>query len=737
MNFKIGLLALALYGCFYLPLQGSNPKPNTNFHSNLHQENDDNLVHLAMNMSDLLNDYNGLTEEEYLERIQSLSSEIEFRIDPLIKERIELRLSKAKIHTEALLGKAEIYFPIFEEYLEKYEVPHLLKYLAIIESALEPRARSHAGAGGLWQFMPGTGRMYKMEISSTVDDRCDTYKATESAAQLLAKLKEYHGDWCLALASYNCGAGRVNKAIKTAGTTNYWEVRKYLPVETQKYVPYFMAMVYVGEYADLHEITPISAQKHLVQTDTIHYTGSTTLANLAKEVNVHIDTVRYLNPSYLKNYIPKRPDGSVIVLPAAAVAKMRGYEAQLDYLNSIQQENPIRAVRRINSYTDLERLARAFRCTVKDILIWNGINDQTQIKSGDLIAIRKFNAIKEAVMAAGRRPANLSNNKEAVVIPVLQVIALNDNKAVTMTSRDLAQIAAHNPQAAGAITQTTAVYAATKNSNAISPSQKTTSPTQAGDINISRERSRNLRNEPSNTTTTSIANIPVATVAAANTYSNTNTGAATNTNASTPIGGANAKTTNNTTSNNTVVEHKKTPVVVEAPKAPAVATTTPKPAASIPAANNNASSNVTKPNALSAAPVQAVTASTSAPVNATVIAPKAVQQQTENISVKDVVTVQTSQTDLQRSRARNLRQDYSQETPATILGESKNNPQVAAKQIDPQNENFQFHCVEPNETIWDIVKKYPNITSRELMETNKLSRNTDIYPGLILKVPVR
>ena len=737
MNFKIGLFTLALLGCLMEPLKAIDPKPNANTHSFSSWNNDD-MTLLAMNMSDLLNDFSGLTEDEYRERIQSLSNEIEFRIDPLIKERIELRLSKAKVHTEIMLGKAEIYFPIFEEYLEKYEIPHLLKYLAIIESALEPRARSHAGAGGLWQFMPSTGRMYKMEISSTVDERSDTYKATEAAAELLAKLKEYHGDWCLALASYNCGAGRVNKAIKSAGTTNYWEVRRFLPVETQKYVPFFMAMVYVGEYAHLHDINPVSASKHLVQTDTIHYSGSTTLAQLAKEVGVDVDTVRFLNPSYLKNYVPKRSEGSIIVLPASAVAKMRGYEAQLEHLNNIQQENPIRAIRRIFSNDDIERFARAFRCTVKDIFMWNNLPENYQVKAGDLIAIRKFNVNKDAANNFFARRSTSISVKDALVIPALQVIALSDDKAITMTSRDLAKIAAYNPEVAGAITQTSAVYATSKNA-------AHNNHGQVGEISASRERSRNLRNET--TATPELPNIPTATVAAANAYVNsapstTNSGLAsvnsttntiapkanTNNNTSKPIG---SSTQTTVASNNSNTSKAITNTVSTTNNTIAATNNASKPIGSNSPTNNTALAPT--------APVQAISANTTTANPSTVIVPKAVQQQTTIVSANTAVApaTQSTTTDLQRSRARNLRQDYSQETPATILGEQDNNPQVAAQKMDPQNQNFHFHCVEPNETIWDIVKKYPNVSSKELMETNKLSRNTDIYPGLILKVPVR
>jgi membrane-bound lytic murein transglycosylase D len=666
MTFKISLLTLALFCSTISVTKATNPSPYT-ITTDKNDQSEEAMNRIAMGMNDILNNYNDLTDDEYRQRIQSLSSEIDFKIDPLIKERIVLRVEKSKTSTELTLGRAEIYFPIFEEHLAKHDVPHLMKYLAIIESNLEPRARSHAGAGGLWQFMPATGKMYNMSITTTLDERSDTYKASEAAAKLLAHLKKYHGDWCLALASYNCGAGRVNKAIKAAGSTDYWVVRHYLPTETQKYVPYFMAMVYVGEFAAMHGLTPTTQHRDLVLTDTIHYTESTTLARLAEQVGVGVDTVRFLNPSYLKNYIPRSSEPNIIVLPARAVAQMRGYEAQFEFLGTLQTENPMRAVRRINSYEDLVWLAKAFRCTVKDLYIWNALPENYQVKQGDLIAIRKYNAVKDAQQFATSRRPTLKQN-ETIVLPALQIVALQNNKAVTVVASDLPKIAAQNPARANAITHTQSVAAVSKrtaapevvsapvvapvNTKPTAAVATATPTTQQGDVNVSRERGRNLRGETS---------IPTAAVA--------------------PV-----------SANAVVVETKVEPK--QEPKAE----------------------------------VKTVVDNTSSNIKATVIEPQ-IQKMDENVQ--------------QRSRPRNLRQEN---VPTIAVPTTEVAPVAVANptattatttNADAEKPSFIMHTVKSNESLWDILEKYPNTTTKEVMEINRVMRATDIYTGQVLKIPAR
>lgn len=377
---------------------------------------------LTILVAELMNDFPELTDEDYKQRLKALSGLIDYRLDPLVKKRIEIRTEKYRASTEKLLGKSDIYFPIFEEHLAKYDIPHHLKYLAIVESHLNPVAKSVASAVGLWQFIPSSGRLFGLKINSYVDERSDTYKASEAAAKLLNMLYNKYGDWALSMAAYNCGPGRVNYAIKRAGgSKDYWVVRKYLPRETQNYVPYFMAMVYVGEYHTAHELKPVKMPQNLVLTDTIHIEGGLAVKDLAKELDLSMDTLKFLNPAYRRNYIPKSKKGQIIVLPAVVVAQLRGYQNAFNRILTLQKENPIRAVRRIKNMNDLKFLAKAHRCSLEDLLYWNELPLTYKPFPGDLIAIRKYAAPEDAFKKKYR-------DIESISIPSLRVVGLDDSK---------------------------------------------------------------------------------------------------------------------------------------------------------------------------------------------------------------------------------------------------------------------------------------------------------------------
>ncbi len=377
---------------------------------------DDSLVIL---MSNLMNNFPQYTDEEYRQRLQELSGQIDYRLDPLVKERILIRTETYRASTENLLGRSDIYFPIFEEHLAKYNIPHHLKYLSIIESHLNPIAKSVASAVGLWQFIPSSGKMFGLEINNYVDERSDTYKASEAAAKLLNVLFVKYNDWALAMAAYNCGAGRVDNAIKAAKSNDYWVVRNYLPKETQKYVPFFMAMVYVGEFYESHDLIPSKVPQDLVLTDTIHMTGGISMFDLAKDLELSIDTLKFLNPSYRRNYIPQSPNGQIIVLPARIVSQMRGYQTALNRAHSIQKNNPIRAVRRISNEKDLQWLCKAHRCSIEDLLYWNELPADYTAQEGDLIVLRKHTISSNPIVARKR------STIEIIAIPSFKVMGID------------------------------------------------------------------------------------------------------------------------------------------------------------------------------------------------------------------------------------------------------------------------------------------------------------------------
>ena len=240
-------------------------------------------------------------------RLELLNEKSVFNIEhnPALENTIKSYLKNRKKSYERLMALSEYYFPLFEEKLAKYNIPLELKYLAIVESALNPRAVSRMGAGGLWQFMLPTGRAFNLNVDSYMDERYDPIKATEAACQYLSSLHTMYGDWDLALAAYNAGPGNVNKAIRrSGGMKNYWNIRKNLPRETQGYVPAFFATMYVFEYHKEYNIVPKRATVKRIETDTIHLKRKISFEQISDLVDISVDEIRFMNPSYKLDIIP-------------------------------------------------------------------------------------------------------------------------------------------------------------------------------------------------------------------------------------------------------------------------------------------------------------------------------------------------------------------------------------------------------------------------------------------------
>ena len=251
------------------------------------------------------------TDSAYAARIAVMNenSPFEYVYNYEVKKFIELYGVRKRKLTARILGLSEIYFPLFEEQLDRFNMPLELKYLAVIESALNPIANSRAGAKGLWQFMYGTGKVYGLRVSSYVDDRYDPYKATIAACEHLQDLYDIYGNWSLALAAYNSGAGNVNKAIRrSGGMKNFWAIHKYLPRETRSYVPAFIAASYVLTYANEHKIYPVDPGILYYEVDTVTIHHPLTFDQISEMLNIPWDEIAFLNPAYKKGVIPATPE---------------------------------------------------------------------------------------------------------------------------------------------------------------------------------------------------------------------------------------------------------------------------------------------------------------------------------------------------------------------------------------------------------------------------------------------
>jgi len=264
------------------------------------------------------------SDSVYISRIRNLPTAIEVNYNNIVKNFIELYTRERRERVEIMLGLSQYYFPIFEHVFDKYGLPHELKYLAIIESALNPRAISRAGATGIWQFMHGTGKMYGLTINSFVDERRDPVKSTYAAAKYLKDLHEIFGSWDLAIAAYNCGPRNVSKAIyRAGGKRNYWDIYYFLPRETRGYFPAFVAAMYFVNYHEEHNLYAKEINLPMA-TDTIQVNQKLHLKQVSEVLNIPMEQLEDLNPQYRKNIIPASQRSYPIRIPLKFTGKFIG-----------------------------------------------------------------------------------------------------------------------------------------------------------------------------------------------------------------------------------------------------------------------------------------------------------------------------------------------------------------------------------------------------------------------------
>jgi len=256
-----------------------------------------------------------VSKKSFSNRWENNSFAMQVSYNKDVKKFVKKYIAKDRHGTELLLGRQTMYFPIFEKYIQEFGLPKELKNIPIIESSLNPKAESQVGARGLWQFMPATARQYGLVINDYVDERCDPVKSTKAALTFLKDLHDRYGDWKLAIAAYNCGPGRVNKAIRRSNKFNFEGIKKYLPKETRNYVAKFIATSYVTENYFFHDLRPSYPEYTLQFCKVVKVHKRMSLKAVAKKTGMDIEIIRKLNPSYRKGIIPPSADGNFIIIP--------------------------------------------------------------------------------------------------------------------------------------------------------------------------------------------------------------------------------------------------------------------------------------------------------------------------------------------------------------------------------------------------------------------------------------
>lgn len=362
------------------------------------------------------------SDSVYIDRLSRIPAIMEMPYNEIVRQFIDMYSGRLRNQVSFMLSACNFYMPIFEEALDAYGIPMELKYLPIIESALNPSAVSRVGASGLWQFMLNTGKMYGLDANSLVDERRDPIKATWAAARYLKELYAIYQDWNLVIAAYNCGPGTINKAIRRAGgETDYWKIYNYLPKETRGYVPAFIAANYVMTYYCDHNICPMETDIP-ASTDTIQINKNLHFEQIADICSVSMEQLRSLNPQYKKNIIPGESKPHTLRLPQNSIStfidsqdtiyahradelfknrksvEIKGNDtprvaAKSSKQNSKQSSKPSTqsestTYHKIRNGETLSTIAAKYGVSVKQLQSWNGLKN-TKIAAGKRLKIEK------------------------------------------------------------------------------------------------------------------------------------------------------------------------------------------------------------------------------------------------------------------------------------------------------------------------------------------------------------
>jgi membrane-bound lytic murein transglycosylase D len=321
-------------------------------------------------------------------RVLDKNSPMDLAYNDKVQSFIDSYIGRNKVLISRMQGVKELYFPMFEQQLDKHNLPLEFKYLAIVESALNPKAKSNSGATGLWQFMYLTGKQYGLNVTSYVDERQDPLKATVAACVYFEKLYDTFGDWNLVLAAYNGGPGYLQRKINSVGSNNFWDLYPHLRRETRNYVPTFIAMNYAMNYAGEHGIITVPSKITLTDTDTLVLKHQVETQVLAEMLCLDDEIIQFFNPAYKKNLFPK---SAVLVLPEFAITDFKNNEmSNYNFIDAVENKEILideeRIVYRVHKGDYLGRIAESYGVHVFEIKEWNNLKS-ANLDIGDKLVI--------------------------------------------------------------------------------------------------------------------------------------------------------------------------------------------------------------------------------------------------------------------------------------------------------------------------------------------------------------
>jgi len=290
--------------------------------------------------------YSKISDSDLKIKITNMSGFVDYRYNEMVKNAVDSYINEQRKNSEELLGRTAIYFPLFEQKIRERNMPEEIKYISVIESSLQINSVSRKGAAGLWQFMRQTATAFGLSINKNLDERYTVNEATDAALDYLTYLYDEFGDWTLAIAAYNCGPGTVSRAIANTGKKDYWAIQSSLPMETRKYIPKFIAAKYLYKYHYDHQLTPAKPELYYFENQEALVYQHLSFQEISRITGTHMDIIKNLNRSYLKNFIPGNTKGFKLVLPRQAMYMLfnSGANANLQLMqpNSIDYNHYIR-----------------------------------------------------------------------------------------------------------------------------------------------------------------------------------------------------------------------------------------------------------------------------------------------------------------------------------------------------------------------------------------------------------